>query len=65
MITFEKLIGMEELTKELNISKYTIYSLRRNQKFPIGVKLNGKRFFKVTELEDYFNSLNIKVIIEK
>jgi predicted DNA-binding transcriptional regulator AlpA len=54
MITFEKLIGMEELTKELNISKYTIYSLRRNQKFPKGVKLNGKRFFKVTELEDYF-----------
>ena len=65
MITFEKLIGMEELTKELNISKYTIYSLRRNQKFPIGVKLKGKRFFKVTELEDYFKSLNIKVIIEK
>jgi predicted DNA-binding transcriptional regulator AlpA len=65
MITIEKLIGMEELTKELNISKYTIYSLRRNQKFPIGVKLNGKRFFKVTELEDYFKSLNIKVIIEK
>ena len=56
---------MEELTKELNISKYTIYSLRRNQKFPMGVKLNGKRFFKVTELEDYFKSLNIKVIIEK
>ena len=65
MITFEKLIGMEELTKELNISKYTIYSLRRTQKFPKGVKLNGKRFFKVTELEDYFKSLNIKVIIEK
>jgi predicted DNA-binding transcriptional regulator AlpA len=65
MITFEKLIGMEELTKELNISKYTIYLLRRNQKFPKGVKLNGKRFFKVTELEDYFKSLNIKVIIEK
>jgi predicted DNA-binding transcriptional regulator AlpA len=65
MITFEKLIGMEELTKELNISKYTIYSLRRNQKFPIGVKLNGKRYFKVTEIEDYFNSLNISVIIEK
>ena len=65
MITFEKLIGMEELTKELNISKYTIYSLRRNQKFPMGVKLNGKRFFKVTELEDYFKSLNIKAIIEK
>jgi predicted DNA-binding transcriptional regulator AlpA len=65
MITFEKLIGMEELTKELNISKYTIYSLRRNQKFPKGVKLNGKRFFKVTELEDYFKSLNIKAIIEK
>ena len=56
---------MEELTKELNISKYTIYLLRRNQKFPKGVKLNGKRFFKVTELEDYFKSLNIKVIIEK
>jgi predicted DNA-binding transcriptional regulator AlpA len=65
MITFEKLIGMEELTKELNISKFTIYSLRRNQKFPKGVKLNGKRFFKVTEIEDYFKSLNIKVIIEK
>jgi predicted DNA-binding transcriptional regulator AlpA len=65
MITLEKLIGMEELTKELNISKYTIYSLRRNQKFPFGVKLNGKRYFKVTEIEDYFNSLNISVIIEK
>jgi predicted DNA-binding transcriptional regulator AlpA len=65
MITFEKLIGMEELTKELNISKYTIYSLRRNQKFPMWVKLNGKRFFKITELEDYFKSLNIKVIIDQ
>ena len=64
MIKFEKLIPMAELSSELKISKYTIYALRRNSKFPKGVKLKGKRYFKVIELKDYFNSLNINVEIE-
>ena len=42
------------------VGYFSIYHKIRNNKFPKGVKLNGKRLFKVSELEDYYKSLNIK-----
>jgi hypothetical protein len=32
----------------------------RKNKFPKGVKLNGRRLFKTTEIEEYLQSLNIQ-----
>jgi predicted DNA-binding transcriptional regulator AlpA len=60
MIQLEPLLGIEELSKQIGMNKFSIYYKIRNNKFPKGVKLNGKRLFKKSELEDYFNSLNIK-----
>jgi predicted DNA-binding transcriptional regulator AlpA len=60
MIQLEPLLGIEELSKQIGMNKFSIYHKIRNNKFPKGVKLNGKRLFKKSELEDYFNSLNIK-----
>lgn len=64
MIQFEPLLGIDELSKQLGMNKYTIYHKIRREKFPKGVKLNGKRLFKIKELESYFESLNISCKIE-
>lgn len=64
MIQFEPLVGINELSKQLGMNKYTIYHKIRREKFPKGVKLNGKRLFKKTELESYFESLNVHCKIE-
>lgn len=60
MIQLEPLLGIEELSKQMGMNKFSIYHKKRNNKFPKGVKLNGKRLFKVSELEDYYKSLNIE-----
>ena len=60
MIQLEPLIGIEEVCKQLGINKYTLFHRIRKNTFPKGVKLNGKRLFKISELEDYYKSLNIE-----
>lgn len=60
MIQLEALLPIEDLSKQLGLNKYTIYQKIRKNKFPKGVKLNGRRLFKTTEIEEYLNSLNIK-----
>lgn len=61
MIKIENLIGIEDLSREIGISKYTIYSKMRKNQFPCGVKLNGKRKFKPSEIVDYFQNIGINV----
>lgn len=60
MIQLEALLPIEDLSKQLGLNKYTIYQKIRKNKFPKGVKLNGRRLFKTTEIEEYLKSLNIQ-----
>ena len=60
MIQLEALLPIEDLSKQLGLNKYTIYQKIIKNKFPKGVKLNGRRLFKTTEIEEYLQSLNIK-----
>ncbi len=61
MIQFETLIGIEELSKELGINKYTIYKKMRENRFPKGIKINGKRMFKPDMILNYYKDLGISV----
>jgi predicted DNA-binding transcriptional regulator AlpA len=63
MITFEPLLGIEELSNELGVNKYTLYKKIREDKFPKGTKLNGKRYFKPTEIKEHYNQMGIEVVI--
>jgi len=60
MIQLEVLLPIEDLSKQLGLNRYTIYQKIRKNKFPKGVKLNGRRLFKTTEIEEYIQSLNIQ-----
>jgi predicted DNA-binding transcriptional regulator AlpA len=60
MIQLEALLPIGDLSKQLGLNKYTIYQKIRKNKFPKGVKLNGRRLFKTTEIEEYLQSLNIQ-----
>jgi len=60
MIQLEALLPIEDLSEQLGLNKYTIYQKIRKNKFPKGVKLNGRRLFKTTEIEEYLKSLNIQ-----
>ncbi len=60
MIQLEALLSIEDLSIQLGLNKYTIYQKIRKNKFPKGVKLNGRRLFKTTEIEEYLKSLNIQ-----
>lgn len=64
MITLEPLLGIEELSKELGINKYTLYKKMREQKFPKGIKVNGKRYFKPIEIKEHYNQMGIEVVID-
>jgi predicted DNA-binding transcriptional regulator AlpA len=63
MIQFEPLLGIEELSKELGINKYTLYKKIREDKFPKGIKINGRRYFKPETIKEYYNQLGIKISI--
>ena len=65
MITFEPLLGIEELSKELGVNKYTLYKKIREDKFPKGIKVNGRRLFKPETIKDYYNELGIDIVITK
>lgn len=63
MITFEPLLGIEELSKELGINKYTLYKKIREDKFPKGVKVNGRRLFKFDTIKEHYNQLGVEITI--
>jgi len=63
MITFEPLLGIQELSKELGINKYTLYKKIREDKFPKGVKVNGRRYFKPIEIKEHYNQIGIDLVI--
>jgi hypothetical protein len=65
MITItEPIILIDDLEKILNISKFTLYKRIRNNQFPTGIRYNGKRWFRLTDLQKYYDDLGIKVNIE-
>jgi predicted DNA-binding transcriptional regulator AlpA len=61
MIKFETLIGIEELSKEIGLNKYTLYKKMRENKFPKGVKVNGKRLFKPDSIKEYYQNIGINI----
>ena len=63
MITFEPLLGIEELSNELGVNKYTLYKKIREDKFPKGVKVNGRRYFKPIEIKEHYNQIGIDLVI--
>jgi len=65
MITFEPLLGIEELSKELGVNKYTLYKKIREDMFPKGTKMNGKRYFKPVEIKEHYNQMGIEIMISK
>ncbi|MEY5068536.1 MAG: hypothetical protein RLZ47_398 [Bacteroidota bacterium] len=65
MIQFETLLGIEELSKELGICKYTIYKKIRENSFPKGVKVNGRRKFQPELIKDFYERMGIKVTLSE
>ena len=65
MIKFESLIGIEELSKEIGLNKYTLYKKMRENKFPKGVKVNGRRLFKPESIKDYYQTIGVDVTISE
>jgi predicted DNA-binding transcriptional regulator AlpA len=65
MITFEPLFDIDELSKELGINKYTIYKKIREDKFPKGIKVNGRRLFKPETIVEYYNQLGLEITINQ
>ena len=64
MIKFEPLLGIEELSNEIGVNKYTLYKKIREGKFPKGVKVNGKRYFRHLELKEYYKNIGIEIEIK-
>lgn len=65
MIQFEPLFTIEELSSELSINKYTLYKKIRENKFPKGIKINGKRKWKPEEIKNHYNQMGIVIEITK
>ena len=63
MIQIEPLLHIDEVSKQIGINRFTIYKKIRENKFPKGIKYNGKRMFKVSEIMDHFSKLDIGVQI--
>ncbi len=65
MIQFETLLGIDDLSKQLGITKYNIYKKIRENNFPKGVKVNGKRKFKPIQIENYYKSIGVEVVFSE
>ena len=65
MIKLEPLFTIDELSNEIGLNKYTIYSKIRKNKFPKGIKVNGKQKWKVDVIKNYYNELGLEVEIIK
>jgi predicted DNA-binding transcriptional regulator AlpA len=63
-LSIEPLIQIEELGNLLGITRYNIYKKIKRSNFPKGYKLNGKRFFKPSEIQSYYSDLGISIKFE-
>ncbi len=63
--TFENLITIEELSTKLDLNPSTLYRKIREQKFPKGIKVDGRRYFKVNEIKSHYKQLGIEVTVMK
>ena len=64
MIKCEPLIGIDQLSSDLSINKHTLYRKIRENKFPSGIKLNGKWVWKPRVIKEYYNNMGISIEIE-
>jgi len=64
-LQFENLITIEELSTKLDLNPSTLYRKIREDKFPKGVKIDGRRYFKVKEITKHYNQLGVDVLITK
>lgn len=60
---FENLITIEELSSKLDLNPSTLYRKMREDKFPKGIKVDGRRYFKMNEIKSHYNQLGIDVIM--
>jgi predicted DNA-binding transcriptional regulator AlpA len=64
ILQLEPLFTIDELSNQIGINKYTLYKKIRENKFPKGVKINGRRKWKIEEIENYYKDLGIQVEIK-
>jgi len=64
-LQFENLITIEELSTKLDLNPSTLYRKIREDKFPKGIKVDGRRYFKVNEITTHYNQMGIDVIMMK
>jgi len=64
-LQFENLITIEELSTKLDLNPSTLYRKIREHKFPKGIKVDGRRYFKVNEITSHYNQMGIEVVITK
>ena len=64
ILQLEPLFTIDELSNQIGINKYTLYKKIRENKFPKGVKINGRRKWKIEEIENYYKELGIQVEIK-
>ena len=62
-LQFENLITIEELSTKLDLNPSTLYRKIREQKFPKGIKVDGRRYFKVNEITTHYNQLGVNIVI--
>ena len=62
-LQFENLITIEELSIKLELNPSTLYRKIREEKFPKGIKIDGRRYFKVNEITKHYNQLGVDVVI--
>jgi predicted DNA-binding transcriptional regulator AlpA len=66
MIQIEPLIHIEDLKQIMGISSHTLYKkIREQHGFPKGVKVNGKRFFRPSEIKNYYQSIGVDITISE
>jgi excisionase family DNA binding protein len=63
MITTERLLTINDLTKEFGVTRQTIHSKIRKGELK-SVKLFGKRKFRVSDILSFYASKNIKMDIK-
>jgi predicted DNA-binding transcriptional regulator AlpA len=64
ILQLEPLFTIDELSNQIGINKYTLYKKIRENKFQKGVKINGRRKWKIEEIENYYKDLGIQVEIK-
>ena len=62
-LQFENLITIEELSTKLDMNPSTLYRKIREEKFPKGIKIDGRRYFKVNEIRSHYNQLGVNIVI--